>query len=83
MNGFLTIVEFRKIDGPPGPPIGVRITLEDIEQTITPFGFKRKRSLMRGYIIMEWYSRGWLNSPLSVAVSVAKTFSIIKLNFSR
>lgn len=48
MNGFLTIVEFRKIDGPPGPPIGVRITLEDIEQTITPFGFKRKKILDAG-----------------------------------
>lgn len=39
----LVVVEFKKINGPPGPPISIRMTPEELEGLISGFGFKRNR----------------------------------------
>ena len=38
-GGELAVVEFKKMEGPPGPPIEIRITPEQVEQAVAPFGF--------------------------------------------
>jgi ubiquinone/menaquinone biosynthesis C-methylase UbiE len=38
-GGIFGIVEFKKIDGPPGPPIHIRLSREEVESLIKPFSF--------------------------------------------
>ena len=38
--GELFVIEFKKIEGPPGPPIGIRLSGEQVEDIVTPFGFQ-------------------------------------------
>ncbi len=38
-NGVLAIMEFKKIDGPPGPPLHIRLSPEDVEDLLSPCGF--------------------------------------------
>jgi ubiquinone/menaquinone biosynthesis C-methylase UbiE len=38
--GILAIIEFKKIAGPPGPPVSVRISPGELETILTPYGFK-------------------------------------------
>ena len=38
-EALLAIVEFKKIDGPPGPPKDVRLSPEELERLVTPHGF--------------------------------------------
>jgi ubiquinone/menaquinone biosynthesis C-methylase UbiE len=42
-NGTLAAVDFKKIDGPPGPPISIRMTPEEVEKIISKYGFKKKK----------------------------------------
>jgi len=42
-DGLLAIVEFKKIDGPPGPPIHIRLTPEEVEHLAAPYGFVKKQ----------------------------------------
>lgn len=44
-NGILGIVEFKKIEGPPGPPKQIRLSPEEVSDMITPFGFQRVKTL--------------------------------------
>ncbi len=39
----LAVVEFKKINGPPGPPISIRMTPEELEALISEYGFKRNK----------------------------------------
>ena len=39
-NGLLAIIEFEKVDGPPGPPISSRLAPEEIEEKVAPYGFE-------------------------------------------
>ena len=41
-GGILSIMEFMKIDGPPGPPRHIRLSPEQVDDMLTPFGFKRE-----------------------------------------
>jgi ubiquinone/menaquinone biosynthesis C-methylase UbiE len=41
-EGIFAIIEFKKIEGPPGPPIHVRITSEDVIGILNPYGFHMK-----------------------------------------
>jgi ubiquinone/menaquinone biosynthesis C-methylase UbiE len=43
-NGILAIMEFKKIDGPPGPPRHIRLSPEQVDDLLTPFGFKQEHS---------------------------------------
>jgi ubiquinone/menaquinone biosynthesis C-methylase UbiE len=38
-NGLLAIIEFKKIDGPPGPPMKIRLNPNEVESIVRPFGF--------------------------------------------
>jgi len=40
-GGRLCIVEFKKVEDGPGPPLSVRLSPEETEKIITPFGFVR------------------------------------------
>ena len=39
----LAVVEFQKIPGPPGPPISIRMTPEELEDLISRYGFKKNK----------------------------------------
>ncbi len=38
-GGRLCIIEFKKVEDSPGPPLSVRLSPEETEKIITPFGF--------------------------------------------
>lgn len=40
-GGMLNIIEFKKIDKGPGPPIDIRMDEEQIEALVTPYGFEK------------------------------------------
>jgi ubiquinone/menaquinone biosynthesis C-methylase UbiE len=40
-DGMLTIIEFKKIDKGPGPPLKIRMEEEEIEALVTQYGFAR------------------------------------------
>lgn len=48
--GILALVEFRKVDGPPGPPSDVRISPEELEAILTPYGFLIKKNTDIGIV---------------------------------
>jgi len=41
-RGILAIVEFKKFDGHPGPPIDVKLAPDQVEQIVAAHGFTRK-----------------------------------------
>lgn len=41
--GRLAIVEFKKIDGPPGPPRHIRLAPAQVEDMLVPLGFSKDR----------------------------------------
>ena len=47
-DGTLAIIEFRKIDGPPGPPKHIRLAPEDVAHMLASYGFKKKRVVELG-----------------------------------
>ncbi len=42
--GRLAVMEFKKIDGPPGPPKHIRLSPEDVTDRLDPYGFKKERT---------------------------------------
>jgi ubiquinone/menaquinone biosynthesis C-methylase UbiE len=42
-GGMLAVIEFKKIEGPPGPPMKVRLTADRTEQILNPLGFNLAR----------------------------------------
>ncbi|MHB9073606.1 MAG: class I SAM-dependent methyltransferase [Desulfobaccales bacterium] len=47
-GGRLAIVEFDKINGPPGPPRHIRLDPEEVETLVTPYGFRRQQTKKLG-----------------------------------
>ncbi len=47
-KGLLAVVEFKKIEGPPGPPTRIRLSPEDVSRIVTPHGFTERRVLEVG-----------------------------------
>jgi ubiquinone/menaquinone biosynthesis C-methylase UbiE len=39
--GRLAVMEFKKIDGPPGPPIHIRLSPEEVAGMLRPYGFNK------------------------------------------
>ena len=44
-GGTAAVIEFKKIEGPPGPPIGIRITNDELIQTCRPFALAPIKTL--------------------------------------
>jgi ubiquinone/menaquinone biosynthesis C-methylase UbiE len=42
-KGTLAIVALKKIEGPPGPPLRIRLTPEEVEKVVTSYGFAKTR----------------------------------------
>jgi ubiquinone/menaquinone biosynthesis C-methylase UbiE len=42
--GCLAVMEFKKIDGPPGPPIHIRLSPEEVADMLNPYGFKKEHT---------------------------------------
>lgn len=42
-DGMLVIVEFNKVDGPPGPPVHIRLSPEEVNDMLGPCGFTKVR----------------------------------------
>ena len=40
-GGYLAVIEFKKIDGPPGPPMKIRLAEDDTEKMVSGYGFKK------------------------------------------
>jgi ubiquinone/menaquinone biosynthesis C-methylase UbiE len=47
-GGVLVIVEFDKIDGPPGPPRHIRLDPAEVEALVAPYGFARQQTVKLG-----------------------------------
>jgi ubiquinone/menaquinone biosynthesis C-methylase UbiE len=43
--GTLAIIEFKKIEGSPGPPIGIRMSPEQVEKHIYPYSFSITKTM--------------------------------------
>jgi ubiquinone/menaquinone biosynthesis C-methylase UbiE len=48
VEGRLAIVEFHKIDGPPGPPRHIRLDPAEVEALVAPYGFARQQTMNLG-----------------------------------
>jgi len=42
-GGSLVIVEFKKMDGPPGPPVAIRLSPEETEKIVSAYGFNQEK----------------------------------------
>ena len=42
-DGLLAIVEFKKIDGPPGPPVHIQLSPEAVGDMLGPYGSTKER----------------------------------------
>jgi ubiquinone/menaquinone biosynthesis C-methylase UbiE len=40
-HGTFAVVEFKKMPGPPGPPISIRLSPEALNTMVSPFGFQK------------------------------------------
>ena len=47
-DGVLAVIEFKKISGPPGPPVGIRLSPEELEGLVTPHGFRAMKTMEIG-----------------------------------
>ena len=43
-TGRLAVMDFKKIDGPPGPPIHIRLSPREALDILIPYGFKEERT---------------------------------------
>ena len=43
-GGCLAVIEFKKIEGPPGPPMNIRLHEGEVEKIITGYGFKKEKT---------------------------------------
>ena len=42
-GGIFAVVDFKKIDPPPGPPISIRLAPDEVERKLSVFGFQKTR----------------------------------------
>jgi len=47
-NSLLAVVEFKKVDGPPGPPIKIRLAPAELEESLKNYGFKVDKTVSVG-----------------------------------
>lgn len=44
-GGCLAVIEFKKIDGPPGPPKKIRLSENEVEKMVLEYGFKKRKTI--------------------------------------
>ncbi|MCD4735741.1 MAG: class I SAM-dependent methyltransferase [Bacteroidales bacterium] len=44
-SGCLAVIEFKKTDGPPGPPIKIRLSEKETEKMVSGYGFKKVKTV--------------------------------------
>ena len=44
-GGHLAVIEFKKIDGPPGPPKKIRLSEGETERMVTGYGFRKVKAI--------------------------------------
>jgi ubiquinone/menaquinone biosynthesis C-methylase UbiE len=42
-GGTFAVVDFKKVDPPPGPPISIRLAPDEVERKLSVFGFQKTR----------------------------------------
>jgi len=42
-NGTLAVLEYKKTDGPPGPPKSVKLSPQEVDKILSSYGFKQER----------------------------------------
>lgn len=47
-RGTVAVIEFKKIEGPPGPPIEIRISAEDVVERLRPYSLRLDRTVDMG-----------------------------------
>ncbi len=47
-GGHLAVIEFKKIDGPPGPPKQIRLSENETEKMVSGYGFKKIKAVEIG-----------------------------------
>ncbi len=47
-GGRLAVLEFKKIEGPPGPPIHIRLTEKQTDHLVIAYGFKKGKTVDMG-----------------------------------
>lgn len=47
-GGRLVVVEFRKMDGPPGPPKHIRLSPVELDELVVPFGYEKEHTVEAG-----------------------------------
>lgn len=47
-DGIFAVVEFKKMEGPPGPPFNVRINPQDVEDILIKYGFEVEKTVEVG-----------------------------------
>lgn len=43
-GGLLAVIEFKKIEGPPGPPLKIRLSEDGVDKIVAGYGFKKMYS---------------------------------------
>lgn len=55
-GGKLVIIEFKKIEGPPGPPLAIRLSPEETDRIVSVFGFLQEKVVEVGpYNYMSFF----------------------------
>ena len=44
-NGRLAVIEFKKIEGPPGPPISIRLSDDEVDRLVSGYGLKKLKTI--------------------------------------
>ena len=44
-GGYLAVIKFKKIKGPPGPPIHIRLSENEADEIVTGYGFKKIKTI--------------------------------------
>jgi len=47
-DGCLAVIEFKKIEGPPGPPIKIRLSENEVNKIVTEYNFRKVKTVEIG-----------------------------------
>lgn len=47
-QGIVAVIEFKKIEGPPGPPIEIRLSVEEVVERLRPYSLSLDRTMDMG-----------------------------------